>query len=122
MHRIAQGALIVGAVASIAAMLLVARRQRSAVLLTAFIVWDLAPFVLLGLADHAAAGWRLRSRTALHYATVVVALATLVAYGAVVAGAWHGHPAAPFLIVPPVSILFAAIVLVLASGKSARRS
>ena len=119
-RRVAQAALMVGAVGVIIALLLVARRQRSSVLLIAFVLWDVLPFVLLGVGDRVATAWRLRSRTALHLATVFVVVVTLVAYAAVVLGAWHGHPAAPFLIVPPVSILFVAIVLVITSGKSVR--
>jgi hypothetical protein len=98
----------------------VARRQQSIILLFMFVAWDVAPFVVLALLDRASAAWRFRPRLALYVASILVSLATLVVYGFV---AIHGmyKPAAPFLVVPPASLILAVIIISLSTNESVKR-
>lgn len=113
-------AVVAGAVGSVGLMLYVGRRNQSYWLLLLFVLWDVAPFAALGLADEYAKRWSAPTRTTLHVVTLIVTLASLAVYADVIVRP-RPQPAAPFLLVPVASWLLMAIALPMASYVSGRR-
>lgn len=120
LRTLALAALWLGALGTLITLFKVAHRQQSSVLLILFVLWDLAPFVVLALGDRASSSWRFRPRVALHVATLLVTLGTLVVYSIVAFGRPRAQPAAAFLLVPPASVLVAAVIVMMTAGPSAR--
>ena len=75
-----------------------------------FAGWVLAPFIGLAVADRVSTRWSALTRTTLYGVMLVVTLASVAIYGAVV---WRpaGTPAFTFLVVPLASWLFMTIVV-----------
>ncbi|HWC64447.1 MAG TPA: hypothetical protein VG777_00075 [Thermoanaerobaculia bacterium] len=117
----ALAAATLGAAGSVALMLRAGRGNPSRVLILMFVVWVLSPFVLCVAADLLGKRWPASARMALHAATIVVALVTLAVYGGVVLGPPRPKIARFFLLVPPASVLFAAIVVGAAGGLRGNR-
>jgi hypothetical protein len=114
MKRAAITAMIVSAIGSLALMLRMARNQQSIVLVVVFILWDSAPFVLLGLAQWFAATWDRRKQVALHAVSIAVSIGSFAAYLLDTLGPPHPQAAFIYVIVPPVLVAAASIVLLTA--------
>ena len=101
-------AVLVGAAGSVGLVLRVGQRNPSKILITLFVVWVLAPFVGLVLADWISKSWAVRIRVALYTVMVALALGSLAIYG----NPPREKPAAVFLMVPVASWVIIAIVVV----------
>ena len=104
-------ALVTGAIGSLALMARMGWRQRSALVIVLFVIWDAAPFVLLGLAVLAARGWNARLRAAVYAVSIAVSIASFGAYLVDTLGPSHPQAAFMYVIVPPIAVGVAAIVL-----------
>jgi hypothetical protein len=123
LHGVALTAVVAGAVGSVGLMLWVGHRNPSRVLLLLFVIWDLAPFVAVILADMMSKRWSVITRATLHIVMLVLALTSLALYGDVVLRP-RPQPAFLFLVVPFGSWLLMTIVIPIAalvSGRLSRR-
>ena len=113
-------ALVAGAVASLALMLL-AGRSSPRLVLVGFVGWILSPFVLLAWADRVSHRWSDLTRTTLSVVTLVITLGSLAIYGVVMVRS-AGSPRGPaFVAVPPASWLLIAIAVGIAALASRHR-
>jgi len=116
----ARFALVIGALGSLALMLL-AGRSTPRLLLVGFVGWILSPFVLLAWAERASQRWSALTRTTLAVVTIAIAVSSLVIYAIVVARS-AGSPRGPaFVAVPPASWFAMAAALGIAALVSRRR-
>ena len=117
-------ALAVGATGSLIFMFR-AGQQTPRLLLILFTIWVLAPFAALLWAAMASKRWSALTRGTLYCVTLIVALSSLVIYSEWVNVRPPGSANAfLFVAIPPLSLLFIAIVLPLAafiSGKFSQR-
>jgi len=104
-------AIVIGGVGSVALTLYTGRRNPSALLMAAFAIWVLLPFVALAVADAVSANWSALTRTVLHTLMIVVAIDNPGTYGYIAFGPSRPQPAFWFLVVPPASLLLIAILL-----------
>lgn len=113
-------AIVIGGVGSVTLTLYTGRRNPSALLMAAFAIWVLLPFVALAAADAMSTNWSALTRTVLYALMFVTAIDTLGTYGYVAFGPPRPQPAFWFLVVPPASLLLIAILLrtVASIGKS----
>lgn len=113
-------AIVVGGVGSVFLTLYTGRRNPSALLMAAFAIWVLLPFVALAAADAMSTNWSALTRTVLYALMFVTAIDSLGTYGYVAFGPPRPQPAFWFLVVPPASLLLIAILLrtVASIGKS----
>lgn len=113
-------AIVVGGGGSVFLTLYTGRRNPSALLMAAFAIWVLLPFVALAAADAMSTNWSALTRTVLYALMFVTAIDTLGTYGYVAFGPPRPQPAFWFLVVPPASLLLIAILLrtVASIGKS----
>ena len=102
-------------------MMLRAGRSTPSLLLVAFVVWVLSPFVALAWANMVSQRWSVLTRTTLYCVTLVVTLGSLVIYGFGLAPAGSAR-AFSFVAVPPGSWLLIAVVVPIAALLSRRRS
>lgn len=116
LRKAAMTALIVGAVSSLALMARMGQRQASILVIVLFVLWDAAPFVLLGVAEALATRWPPRLQTTLHWVAIVVAAGSVAAYLADTLGPPHPQAAFIYVIVPPVAVVAAAAMLLTAHG------
>jgi hypothetical protein len=106
--------LVIGALVSLGLMARMGRHQSSLLLIVLFVIWDAAPFALLGLAI-----WWSRSRDA-RVEMAACAVSFAVSIGSVgtylldTFGPPHPRPAFMFVIVPPVSIVATVVALLTA--------
>ena len=107
----ATAALVIGAIGSLALMARMGWRQPSALVIVLFVIWDAAPFVLLGLAVRAARGWNMRVRAAVYAVSIAVSIASFGAYLVDTIGPPHPQAAFMYVIVPPIAVIAAGIVL-----------
>jgi hypothetical protein len=114
-------ALPVGAAGSIGLMLR-ARQHPPKLLLVLFVLWVLAPFAMLALAGVFSTRWSPLTAATLHGTMVVIAVGSLVMYGAVVLSPPRPQPAFVFVIVPPASWLLTAVTVGIAALVSRRQS
>jgi hypothetical protein len=115
----ARGAVLAGALGS-AAITLRAGRSAPRLLLIAIAIWVLAPFVAVLLVDAVSKRWSAASQSALHAVMVLLALVSLVVYGAELVRP-HTPPAFMFVLVPPASLLLMAFVFAAAAVVAHRR-
>ncbi len=110
-----RSAIIVGAAGSLALLLYAGRSNTHLLITLLFIVWVLAPFALLALAERRSGSWSPPVQTTLHVITLIIAAGSLgiYAYRAVVPPRSTG--AFLFVITPPVSVALVLIALALAS-------
>ncbi|MEO8680112.1 MAG: hypothetical protein ABI665_13755 [Vicinamibacterales bacterium] len=106
MRELALVAAAAGAAGSVG-FLLRARQHPPLFLLVLFVIWDLAPFVVLAAATTVSARWPVPTRTALYYLTLVVTLGSLGVYTYVVLS--PGNPTPAFVAVPLVAWLLMAV-------------
>ncbi len=114
-------ALVVGAAGSLGFMFR-AGQHTPRLLLILFAIWVLSPFVIILWAITVSKRWSVLTRAALHYVTLIVTLGSLATYG----GWVHLKPpgsgnAFLFVIIPPASLIFIAIVLAITAWISSRR-
>jgi hypothetical protein len=107
-------ALSIGAIGSLALMGRMAQRQASWLLIIVFVLWDAAPFVLLGLAVRLSNRWNPQLRTAIYSVSLAVSMGTLGAYLVDTLGPPHPQAAFMYVIVPPLSVVAAGVVLLTA--------
>jgi len=116
-------ALIVGAVGSLAFMFREGQNSPR-FLLVLFTIWVLAPFAALFWANKVSKRWSVARRATLYCVMLIVALGTLAAYGEWINFRPPGSANAfLFVAVPPVSMLFVAVIPIIAflSGRQSRR-
>ncbi len=99
------------AAGSVAITMYAGRQNPSRLLVAAFVVWVVSPFVALSVAHGAARRWTMSLRTVLYAVMLVVALASLALYGARLMWPPRAQAAFVFVVLPPASWAFAAIVL-----------
>jgi hypothetical protein len=111
-----------GAVGSVGLMLRAGQRTPR-LLLVAFTLWVLSPFVALLWANLAAPRWSAVTRAALYGVTLAVSLGSWAAYGELVVIRPPGSPNAfLFVAVPPASWVFITAVVAMAALVSRRLS
>ena len=109
MREVALVASAAGAAGSFG-LLLRAREHPPLVLLLLFVIWDLAPFVVLAVATTVSAGWPMPTRTTLYYLALFVTLGSLGVYTYAVLS--PGNPTPAFVAVPLVAWGLMAIAAV----------
>ena len=114
LRLVASTALIAGAIGSLALMARMGWRQKSLLVIVLFIIWDAAPFALLGLAVRASRGWNVRVRAAVYAISIAVSIASFGAYVVDTIGPPHPQAAFMYVIVPPIAVIVAGIVLLTA--------
>ncbi|MEP6999488.1 MAG: hypothetical protein ABI969_03355 [bacterium] len=102
---------MIGAAGSVGAMLRVGQHNPSKLLLLAFVLWDVSPFVALLLADRMSKPWSLLTRKTLYSLMLIFAFGSLAIYGYIAFGPPRKKPAAMFLIVPFASWLLMSIAI-----------
>ena len=117
----ALSAVVTGAAGSIG-LLFHASRHPPLILMVLFVIWVLAPFAALVLAEAVSKRWSVFARTALYSVMLVVTLVSLAVYGDDALGHRWAKAAVVYVIVPPASLLLIAIVVPLAAFLSGRRS
>lgn len=122
LHSTAQVAAVVGAVGSVALMLYAGRQNQHILVTVLFVFWVLGPFVALAWADRMAVRWSVVTRTALHWMTLVITVASLAIYVYRVLRPPRTTGAFVFVAVPVASCLLAAIVVAVAALLSRRSS
>ena len=108
-------AVVVGAVGSVGLTLHAGRHNNSRLLLILFALWVLSPFAALVVANV------ISKRRAVQSVTLLITLGTLAIYGYVALGPPRAKTAPVFVVVPPVSWLLTAVV-VLAKPKHILRA
>jgi hypothetical protein len=122
LRAVAAIAVLAGAVGSVGLMLRASQRTPR-LLLVLFTIWVLSPFVALAWANMIAKHWSMVTRATLYSVTLVLTLGTLAIYGDVVVVAPAGAPNAfVFVVVPPASWVFMAVVVPMAAVISRRLS
>ena len=121
-RRVALITVLVGAIGSLGFMFR-ASQHTPRVLLMLFIIWVLSPFVALLWANMVSRRWSALTRGTLYGVALIVALGSLAIYGKLidVKPAGSGN-AFLYVAVPPVSLLFVAIVVPIAAFISSRLS
>ena len=107
--------IIVGAAGSLALMLYGGRSNTHLLITLLFIVWVLAPFALLALAERRSGSWSPRAQTTLRALTLIVAAASLGIYAYRAAFPPRTTGAFLFVIVPPVSVILVLVALAISS-------
>jgi hypothetical protein len=112
---------VAAAFASVALTLWVGRGGSSLVLMVLFVGWVLLPSVGLLLADRMSVRWSPVTRTTLYIVMLVVAVASVAAYGAVAVRP-RAQPAFVFLVVPLCSWMLMVIAIGVAAVVSRDRT
>lgn len=122
LQRAARIALVAGASGSLGLMLYAGRHNKHLLITALFIVWVLAPFVGLGLADRLSRRWPPTIRRTRQVVSLLVAVVSLVIY--VMNAIWPRQPQAAFVYVavPPASVLASALILGVSALVSRARS
>ena len=112
-------AITVGAMGSLS-LLFTASRSRPPVLMAIFVVWVLAPFLGLLLADRCSRSWPVPVRATLYGMMLAMSLGALAIYG--FDAMWPRQQQAAFVYVafPPASCLLSVVSLGLAAVLSRR--
>ena len=118
----ARVAVLIGAVGSVGLTLYAGRQNPSNLLMVAFAVWVLSPFVLIILVDSASTRWPFLARPVLNGATLAVTAISLVAYTARVLRPPKAQAAFVFVVVPPVCWFLIAGALAGSAWSSRRQS
>lgn len=120
LRRVALLAVLLGSLGSVGLMIAVGVRPPLLVLLL-MTGWVLGPFLVLGVAIGVATRWSAATRTTLYWMTLGITLVSLAVYASVVLRPPTSKPAFCFVLTPPLTLLFAALVVALAAAR-ARRS
>jgi len=108
----------IGATGSVGAMLRIGQRNPSKLLLLAFVLWDVSPFVALAVADGMSKRWSPLTRKTLYILMFLFAVGSLAIYGYIAFGPPRKKPAAMFLIVPFASWLLMSIAIPISARMS----
>jgi len=81
------------------------------VLVVLFVIWILAPFAVLVLASAISKRWSVAARTTLYGVMFVVTVGSLAVYVRDAIKPRKSQPAAVYVVVPPISGLFAGIAV-----------
>jgi hypothetical protein len=115
-------ALVIGAIGSLGFMFR-ASQHTPRILLILFIVWVLSPFAALLWANMVSRRWSVLTQGTLYCVVFIVALGSLAVYSKLIdikpAGSANAFL---WVIVPPLSLLFIAIVIPIAAFISSRSS
>jgi uncharacterized YccA/Bax inhibitor family protein len=117
LNKLAMVLLLIGATGSLYFVLHAGRNNKSAVLVSLFVIWGLSPFLGLMLANIVSRSWSFSTRMMLYGLTVLVTFGSLVCYAGVFCLA-AAKPAAKFLIVPLISWLLIAIIIPVSISRS----
>lgn len=90
-------------------------RHPGAVVVIGFTAWVVSPFVVLALGEFLSKRWANRTQRALHVIALVLTLATLAIYGVLAFGPPRGKMVPIFVLVPPISWMSIAVVMVTAA-------
>ncbi len=101
-------ALVVGAAGSLG-LWIHAAKHPPPLLIVLFVGWVLSPFVVLGIGHVVAKRWAPRTRAALYWVTLLVAVASIVIYADDAVSHRTVHPAAVYVMVPPASCLVSVV-------------
>ena len=115
-------AIIGGAAGSLALMLYSGRSNTHLLITLLFIVWILAPFALLALAERRSGSWTPERRAVLQALAVSVGLGSLAIYGYRAAVPPQSTGAFLFVLVPPVEVVVVLLVLGISLMSSRRPS
>ena len=122
LRTVALVAVVAGSAGSVGLMFR-ASQHPPRVLLVLFTIWVLSPFVALLWANIISKRWSVVIRAALYCTTLIVTLGSLAIYGGLIDVKPANSPNAfLWVIVPPASVAFAAIVVSMAALVSRRRS
>lgn len=100
------GALIAGAIATMALMLYAGGPNRPMVLVPLFAVWDISPYVMLWLLHRLSVRWARTPRLTLYWVMIAVTVGSLGYYIYDVAHPRQAQAAFPYVVVPPVAWVF----------------
>ena len=114
-------AVLVGGAGSLTLMFRGAER-RPPILLALFVVWVIAPFVLLAATDKFSNRWSALTRTTLYVLMFLVTIGSVGVYTNDVLRPRKAQAAFVYVMVPPVSVALIAVALATASVVSRRRS
>jgi hypothetical protein len=104
-------ALIAAALGSVGLMLFAGRSNTHVLITVGFVVWVLAPFALLALAERRSGSWAPATRATLRILILVVAAGSLAIYAYRAAVPPRATGAFLFVIVPPVSVVLGLVTL-----------
>jgi phosphate/sulfate permease len=108
---VAPGGAVVGAICAVALTTYAGARVGSPLVLRfLFAVWVFSPFAAILTGYAFSASWRRTLRSALHAITLVIAAGSSLAYAYCALGTARPATAA-FVLIPPASVLFAAVAL-----------
>ena len=110
--------LIAGAVGSLALMLYAGRSNTHILVTIGFIVWVVAPFALLALAERRSGSWLPATRATLGILIWLVVIGSLAIYAYRAAVPPRSAGAFLFVIVPPVSVVLVLVALGIVSVMS----
>jgi hypothetical protein len=115
-----RGALLGGAIGSVALMLYAGRTNTHTILNLLFVAWVLAPFIALSFAEAKAHHWTPAVRTTLHWVALITVVVTLALFVRRIYNVPRHQPAAVFVLVPPAAILVMMLALGVAKMISRR--
>ena len=115
-------AVMAGAVGSVGLTLYTGRGNSSRFLMILFVLWVLAPFLGLALADRISKQWAVVTRATLYCVMLVLTVGPLAIYADVAFGPPRAQTAFAFLVVPLVSWLMMAVVVPTAAWILGRRT
>jgi hypothetical protein len=114
MRTTALVAVIAGAAGSIG-LFLHAKQHPPPLLVVLFIIWVLAPFAVLGIAQLVSKRWAPGAQATLHVVTLAVAVVSLLIYGDDAMHHRTAHPAGVWVGVPPASVLASVVAISIAA-------
>ena len=116
-------AIVFGAIGSVG-LLRHAQQHPPPLIVVGFVVWVLAPFVLLAIANLFSARWPAKLRTILCLVTLFITIASLAIYLDDNISHRPAKPAFVYVAVPPVSVIVSALVLGIATlmGRGRKRT
>ena len=107
---------LIGGLGSAALTVRAAYRLGSPLLVTLLITgWVIGPFVLFVIVDRASKHWATLTRSTLYASMLLVALGSLAIYVRFVYGPTRAKPAFAFVAVPPASVIFAGLAIIVAA-------
>jgi len=116
LRSVALLAAVFGAIGSIG-LLRHAQQHPPPFLAVLFVIWVLAPFGLLGLANLRSTNWPAAVRTTLYITTFIVTIASVAIYVDNNIARRTAHPAGVWVAVPPAAVIISLIAVGLAAWK-----
>jgi hypothetical protein len=114
-------ATLTGAIGSVALTIVAGHRNPSVLLLAIFAGWVLLPFAALVVADLASSRWAAPGPITRAVMALLVTATSFGVYGTVAFAVPRVKAGFPFLVLPPVLVLFVAVVWGAAIKRSPRR-